>query len=125
MYGAMKTPLAATSASRTGNGSSPSDCSSGIAPSSGTRARSQISIVRRVPMRAAIAPPQKPSSAIGTISAISTHVIRCGDPVVRRTNHGSASQVICVPSDEITSAPSSAARRRSRSRLMLLLRRRS
>ena len=50
MYGAMKTPLAATSASRTGNGSSPSECSRGIAPSSGTRARSQISIVRRVPM---------------------------------------------------------------------------
>ena len=76
----------------------PEACRSGIAPSSGTRAMSQMSIVRRVPRRRAIAPPQKPSSAIGRISAISTQVIRCGDPVVRRTNHGSASQVICVPS---------------------------
>ena len=43
-----------------------------------------------------------------------THVMRCGEPVVRRTNHGSASHVICVPVEEITSATSSAANRRSR-----------
>ena len=40
--------------------------------------------------------------------------MRCGDPVVRSTNHGSATHVICVPVDEITSAASSAASRRSR-----------
>ena len=64
-YGAMKTPLAATSASSIGNGSTPSALRIGIAAKSGTRARSQTSIVRRVPSRAAIAPPQKPSTAIG------------------------------------------------------------
>ena len=85
----------------------------GIAAKSGTRARSQKSIVRRVPTRPAIAPPQKPSTAIGTISAIRIHVIRCGDPVVRSTNQGSATHVICVPIDEMTSAASSVARRRS------------
>ena len=42
-----------------------------------------------------------------------THVIRCGEFVLRSTNHGSASHVICVPVDEIISATSSAASRRS------------
>ena len=45
--------------------------------------------------------------------------------VVRSTNHGSASHVICVPVDEIISATSSAASRRSRSRLTARRRRRS
>ena len=125
MYGAMKMPLAATSASRAQKGSRSSAWRTGIAAKSGTRARSQRSIVRRVPTRPAIAPPQKPSTAIGTISAISTQVMRCGEPVVRSTNHGSASQVICVPVDEITSAASSTARRRSLKRLTIRRLRRS
>ena len=109
----MKMPLTATSSISIQKGSRPSELRIGIAAKSGTRARSQKSIVRRVPTRAAIAPPQKPSTAIGTISAIRIHVIRCGDPVVRSTNQGSATHVICVPIDEMTSAASSVARRRS------------
>ena len=123
-YGAMNTPLSATSASSSGNERRPVACRIGMAARSGARARSQTSIVRRVPMRAAIAPPQKPSIAIGTISAMITQVMRCGEPVVRSTNHGSASHVICVPSEEATSAASSAETRRSRSRLTARRRRR-
>mgnify|MGYP001550367191 CR=1 FL=1 len=48
-----------------------------------------------------------------------------GEPVSRRTNHGSASHVICVPSDETTSAASSAAIRRSRKRFTTRRQRRS
>ena len=44
-----------------------------------------------------------------------THVMRCGESVLRSTNHGSASQVICVPVDETISATRSVASRRSRS----------
>ena len=116
-YGARKTPDTATRASSTGKGRAPAAWSAGIAAKSGTRARSHVSIVRRVPTRPAIAPPQKPSTATGRTSAMITQVMRCGEPVVRSTNHGSASHVICVPVEEITSATSSAASRRSRSRL--------
>ena len=97
----------------------------GIEASSGARARSQMSIVRRVPSRAAIAPPQKPSTAIGTISAMITHVMRCGDPVVRRTNHGRAIHVICVPREDAISAARSAETRRSRSSFTARRRRRT
>ena len=68
---------------------------------------------------------QKPSTPTGTTSAMITQVICCGDPVVRSTNQGSASQVICVPSDEITSAASNAATRLSRSRFTARLSRRT
>jgi len=54
-----------------------------------------------------------------------THVIRCGEFVLRSTNHGSASHVIWVPVDEIISATRSAASRRSRRRLTALRLRRS
>ena len=83
------------------------------------------SIVRRVPTREAIAPPQKPSTPDRHDLGDDHPVIRCGDPVVRRTNHGRASQVICVPSEEITSAARSAEIRRSRRRLTTRPRRRT
>ena len=120
-YGERKTPLAATSASRTGNGSAPMEWRRGIAAKIGARRKSDTSIVRLVPMRLAIAPPQNPVSEIGRISAIRTHVIFCGEPVVRSTNQGIATHVICVPVDEITSATSSVASRRSLSSFTLRL----
>ena len=48
-----------------------------------------------------------------------THVIRCGEFVLRSTNHGKATHVIWVPVDEIISATRRAASLRSRSSLMV------
>ena len=98
----MKTPTNATSTSRSGKLSQPSSCRSGIEAISGARARSATSIVRRAPQRAMTAPDGMPRIAIGASSAASTMPIRVGEPVVARTNHGSARNVICEPSDEMT-----------------------
>ena len=49
--------------------------------------------------------------------------MRAADPVVTRTNHGSARNVICEPSDETTSATSSGRRRGARSSASCGLRR--
>ena len=49
-----------------------------------------------------------PRIAIGKSSAASTIPIFVVDPVVVSTNHGNARNVICAPSDEMTSALSNA-----------------
>jgi hypothetical protein len=50
-----------------------------------------------------------PSSATGASSTARTIPIFVADPVVARTNNGSARKVICEPSEEMTSAVISAA----------------
>ena len=75
---------------------------------SGARAASATSIVRRAPSRETTMPLGMPRMAIGSSSAASTIPIRVVDPVVVSTNHGSARNVICEPSDEMISALSSA-----------------
>ena len=107
-YGAMKQPSTKTSTSRSGNESMPASCSRGMDSISGTRTKSQTSIVFTAPRRETTAPLGMPSSAIGSSSAASTIPMRVVEPVVVRTNHGSARNVICAPSDEITSALSNA-----------------
>jgi hypothetical protein len=80
----------------------------GIAAVAGAHTASQASIVRRAPRLVATRPLTRASSASGAASAASTMLIRCGEPVVSRTNHGSATTAISVPSEEITSAATSA-----------------
>ena len=104
----MKTPTIATITSRSGKLSTPSSWNSGIAAISGARARSATIIVRRAPHRAITAPDGMPRIAIGASSAASTTPIRVGEPVVLRTNQGSARNVICEPSEEMTCAVMSA-----------------
>src|SRR4029453_18174204 len=74
----------------------------------GARARSETSIVVREPRRCTTTPLGTPRTAIGRISAARTRLILPGEPVVTRTNHGSARYVIRVPSTEIVSAATSA-----------------
>jgi hypothetical protein len=74
----------------------------------GARAKSATSIVVREPSRWTSAPLGTPRIAIGRISAARTRLILLGDPVVTRTNHGSARYVIRVPRTEIVSAATSA-----------------
>ena len=64
--------------------------------------------MRRAPNRAITAPEGMPRIAIGASSAARTTPILVGEPVVERTNQGSARNVICEPRDEITSAEMSA-----------------
>ena len=101
-------PHTNASATRRPNDSAPAACSSGMAAVAGAHSASHTSIVRRAPSRVAIRPPTSARSASGAASAASTTVIRCGDPVVSSTNHGSATTVISVPSEEIASAATSA-----------------
>src|SRR6266542_2430239 len=70
----------------------------------------------RAPSLASRLPPGKPKSAAPATSAAATNPVRAGEPVVTRTNQGSASHIICDPVVETTSAASSAASRRSASR---------
>ena len=73
---------------------------SGIEARIGARARSATSIVVRAPRRWTTAPLGMPSTAVGRISAARTSDIFPGEPVVTRTNHGSARYVIRVPRTE-------------------------
>ncbi len=73
----------------------------------GARARSDASIVVREPNRWTSVPLGMPSTAIGRICTARTTLIFAGDPVVTRTNHGSARYVIREPSVEISSADTS------------------
>ena len=82
-------PTRKTSATRLANESIPIRCNVGIAVKRIARAASQISIVRRAPIRAVTAPLASPKSATGSISAATTTDMRAGDPVVISTNHGS------------------------------------
>src|SRR4051812_47926333 len=90
---------------------------------SGAQSRLHATSVRLTPRRAAAAPAGMPRSAHGRISAATTSAIRDGEPVVVRTNHGSASAVICEPVAEMTSAATSAASGGRRSTLGLSPRR--
>ena len=107
-YGAMKQPSTKTSTSNSGNESIPASYSRGIDTISGMRARSQTSIASTAPRRVTTVPLGMPSSAMGSSSAARTIPIRVVEPVVVRTNHGNARNVICDPSDEMISALSSA-----------------
>ena len=71
---------------------------------SGARAPSQSSIVRRAPRRPSTRPPGKPNRASPITSAATMKVVFVAEPVVSSTNQGSATQVICAPVVEITSA---------------------
>ena len=61
----MKTPTSATSTSSSGKVSQPSACRSGIDASSGTRARSETTIVRRAPSARRPCPTGSRARAIG------------------------------------------------------------
>ena len=67
-----------------------------------------MSIVVREPSRWTTAPLGMPRIAIGRISAARTRLIFPGEPVVTRTNHGSARYVMRVPRTEMVSAATSA-----------------
>ena len=114
----MKTPTNETSTRSIGKLSQPSSWRSGIDAINGARARSETSIERRAPQRAITAPEGMPRIATGASSTASTMLIFVGEPVVARTNHGSARNVICEPSAETTCDASSAAIPGARRRLM-------
>ena len=103
-YGGMNAPSTATKPSSIGKLRTPSEWRSGIAAISGTRAMSDTSMVARPPNRSTTAPLGIPRSAIGAICTARTTLIFPGEPVVTRTNHGSARYVIRDPSVEMTSA---------------------
>ena len=85
---------------------------SGSTSSSGPRAASETSIVRFAPIRAMSEPAGMPKIAIGSISAARTQPIFAVEPVVTRTNHGSATNVIEEPVSETSSAVRSPRRER-------------
>src|SRR4029453_16288166 len=75
---------------------------------------SQTITARRAPSLPRTRPPGSPSSASPITSAATTKVVCVAEPLVTSTNQGSASQVICAPVVETTSATSSARIERSR-----------
>src|SRR6266545_4366797 len=120
-YGAPKTPRSSARSTSGGKVRWPLQCSTGTSNIRGARTASDSSIVRRAPSRWMSVPEGSPATAKPSSSAAITSVIRAGEPVVVSTNQGSASQVICVPVIEITSAPRSARSgpwRRSSARLI-------
>src|SRR6266540_1086441 len=120
-YGAPKTPRSSARSTSGGKVRWPLQCSTGTSNIRGARTASDSSIVRRAPSRWISVPEGSPATAKPSSSAAITSVIRAGEPVVVSTNQGSASQVICVPVIEITSAPRSARSgpwRRSSARLI-------
>ena len=82
---------------------------------SGTRAASATFIVRFAPRRAIREPAGIPSRPTGSSSAARTQPIFAVEPVVTRTNQGSATYVIDEPVRETSSATMIAARDRFRS----------
>src|SRR3954451_16078050 len=86
-----------------------------MARMTGPRTASQSIIARRAPIRAISLPPGTAPSPTPISSAATTRLMRVADPDVSSTNHGRASQVICDPVVETTSAASSAASERFRS----------
>ena len=60
--------------------------------------------MRFAPIRAMSEPAGMPTIAIGSISAARTQPIFAVEPVVTRTNHGSATNVIEEPVSETSSA---------------------
>ena len=79
-------------------------CRIGITSISGPRAASEISIVFFAPSFEITVPAGMPKMAIGSISAARTQPIFAVEPVVARTNHGSATNVIAVPVSETSSS---------------------
>ena len=71
---------------------------------SGPRAASLMSIDRFAPSRAMSEPDGIPNSAIGRSCAAMTQPSFAVEPVVTRTNHGSATNVIDEPVSETSSA---------------------
>ena len=97
-------------------------CSSGIEARIGARAKSATSIVVRDPRRCDDACRSgSRGSAIGAISAARTRLIFPGEPVVTRTNQGSARYVMRVPRTEIDLGQRRARSRRSSSPASLAL----
>ena len=103
-YGAAKTPIAKAVPSSAPNERCPVWWRIGSTSRSGPRAASEMSIVRFAPIRAMSEPAGMPTIAIGSISAARTHPILAVEPVVTRTNHGRATNVIEEPVSETSSA---------------------
>ncbi len=106
--GPVKAPTANATAAMSPNDRTPAQWQSGITSISGPRQASQSSIVRRAPSLFSTRTPKKPASAMPIASNAITTLICVAEPLVVRTNHGRAIQVICAPLVEIVSAASSA-----------------
>src|SRR5437773_11794989 len=76
-----------------------------MAASSGSRAASAITIVCLAPIRAISEPAGTGNVTNGILPMPSTSPSFVADPVVTRTNQGSAKTVIDEPTDDTTSAP--------------------
>src|SRR3954468_15246137 len=76
-----------------------------MAASSGSRAASAITIVFRAPIRAISEPAGMGSVTNGILPMPRTSPSFVADPVVTRTNHGSANTVIDEPIDDTHPAP--------------------
>src|SRR5215212_248391 len=113
----MKQPSANVNASSAGKLRWSVQKSTGIAAISGTRAASARFIVRFAPSRAIRLPLGMPRSPTGRSSAARTQPIFAVEPVVTRTNQGSATYVIAEPLRDTSSATTTAARDRFLSRL--------
>src|SRR5262249_61565448 len=114
-YGAVKAPRAKTIAHSHPNVRWPLQWRSGTSAIRGARSASDHSIVVRAPSRAITEPLGMPRIAIGAISTARTMLVFVAEPVVTRTNQGSATKVIAVPPAETASATRSAIRVRERS----------
>jgi hypothetical protein len=85
------------------------------AASSGARRASPSTRARRGPSSATTCPPGIPSAKAGRVWQARTSPIFVVDPVVARTNQGSATIVMFVPVSEMKRAETTAASVRSRS----------
>ena len=104
MCAAVQTLVRATSTTSSGNDSASRLWSAGIAASSGNRAASAITIVCLAPIRAISEPAKRGSVTNGMLPIPRTSPSFVADPVVTRTNQGSANTVIDEPIDDTTSA---------------------
>jgi hypothetical protein len=107
-YGVASTPSATAIATSCASDKLPTQCSTGISAVSGALAASAISIVRRDPSAASTVPLGIPNNAKPAMPPARTKLICFAEPVLTRTNHGSASELIWLPVVEITSAASRA-----------------
>jgi len=107
-YGTAKMPIALTSTSSTGKERTPAACSTGTEIRSGARSTSPRISDRRAPSIATTDPPGMPSTNAGSVAQARTRPIFVVEPVVARTNHGSATVVMFVPISEMKRAMTTA-----------------
>src|SRR5581483_8491198 len=100
-YGTLKTPIAVTSTSSTGKDRPPVVWRTGTDASKGARAASPTMSARLEPRAATTDPPGIPSANAGSVWQARTRPIFAVDPVVARTNQGSATTVMFVPVSEM------------------------